>query len=142
MFVLDTNVVSELRSGKRGQSPAVCQWAARQPINTLYLAAVTVLELEIGVLLHERKDSSQGAVLRARLGACRVAFAGRILGFGEATALCCAPLHLPDKKPDRDAAIAATALQHRFTVVTRNVSDFIPMGVALVNPWDPQGASA
>ncbi len=135
MFVLDTNVVSELRNGKRQQSPEVRSWAAAQPAHKLYLAAVTILELEIGVLLMQRKDPAKGAVLRAWMSAVQATFSGRILAFTENTALRCAPMHVPNPKPDRDAAIAATALEHGFTVATRNVGDFSTTGVALVNPW-------
>ena len=135
MFVLNTNVVSELRRCKRAQSSAVRAWAASQAADTLYLAAVTVLELEIGVLLRERKDPVQGAVLRAWLDAVRLAFVGRVLAFTETTALRCAPMHVPNHAPERDAWIAATALEHGFAVVTRNVADFSRSGVVLLDPW-------
>lgn len=135
MFVLDTNVVSELRQGKRMQSSAVRAWAASQAADTLYLAAITVLELEIGVLLRERKDPAQGAVLRNWLNALQAAFDGRVLAFTGNTALRCAPMHVPRKAPERDAWIAATALEHGFTVVTRNVADFRHSGVVVLDPW-------
>ena len=66
------------------------------------------------------------------------AFAGRILAIDTAVAQRCARLHVPDPKPERDALIAATALAHRMTVVTRNVDDFESMGVDLLNPWEWQ----
>ncbi len=135
MFVLDTNVISELRQGKPLQSAAVRAWAVQQPASMLHLTAITLLELEIGVLSKARKDAAQGAVLRAWLNGVRMEFAGRILPFTEATALRCAPMHVPDPKAERDAMIAATALQHGFSVVTRNTADFSGMGVALLDPW-------
>jgi len=136
MFILDTNVISELRRGKPKQSAAVCAWAARQPINTLYLSAITVLEMEIGVRLMERKDAEQGRVLRVWTEQVAEAFKGRVLVFSQATARACAPLHVPDRKSFRDSMIAATALEHRFAVATRNVGDFAIDGLRVVDPWD------
>lgn len=135
MFILDTNVISELRQGKPQASAAVRQWAAGQPSHQLYLSAITLLELELGIQALERKAPPQGGALRAWLGGVRAAFAGRILPFAENTAPVCAALHIPNPRSDRDAMIAATALEHKFTVVTRNVSDFEATGVALLNPW-------
>ena len=136
MFILDTNVISELRNGKVQPSRAVREWAARQPINALYLSAITVMEIEIGAQLMERKDVAQGRVLRSWNDQVLKAFEGRVLGFTGVTALTCAPLHVPDKKSFRDSMIAATALEHRFAVATRNVSDFAMPKLKVVNPWD------
>lgn len=135
MFVLDTNVISELRHGKPHQSAEVRVWAAGQPSSKLFLSAITILELEIGIQALERRMPAQGSALRTWLAGVRVAFAGRILPFTESTAPVCASLHVPDPRSERDAMIAATAIEHSFTVVTRNVSDFVDTGVALVNPW-------
>ena len=135
MFVLDTNVISELRHGKPHQSAEVRAWAAGQPSSRLFLSAITILELEKGIQALERRMPPQGSALRAWLAGVRVAFAGRILPFTENTAPVCASLHLPDPRSERDAMIAATAIEHSFTVVTRNVSDFVDTGVVLVNPW-------
>lgn len=135
MFILDTNVISELRQGKPQQSMAVRQWAAGQPSSRLFLSAITLLELELGIQALERKTPPQGSALRLWLGGVRAAFAGRILPFAENTAPVCASMHFPNPRSDRDAMIAATAIEHRFTVATRNTSDFEPTGVALLNPW-------
>jgi predicted nucleic acid-binding protein len=135
MFVLDTNVISELRHGKPHQSAEVRTWAAGQPSSRLFLSAITLLELEKGIQALERRMPRQGSALRVWLTGVRMAFAGRILPFTENTAPVCASLHLPDPRSERDAMIAATAIEHGFTVVTRNVSDFVDTGVALVNPW-------
>jgi len=135
MFVLDTNVISELRHGKPNPSPQVRAWAALQPSSRLYLSAITLLELELGVQLLERRTPPQGSALRSWLDGVRTAFAGRILPFTESTAPVCASLHVPDRRSERDAMIAATAKEHQFAVVTRNVADFEATGVALVNPW-------
>jgi toxin FitB len=136
MFLLDTNVISELRQGKPNQSAEVRNWAARHRASTLYLSSITILELEKGILLLERRTPPQGAALRVWLTGVRAAFAGRILPFTEQAASLCAALHVPDPRSERDAMIAATALEHGFTVVTRNTQDFVNTGVQLMNPWD------
>lgn len=137
MFLLDTNVVSELRKAASGKANAnVVAWAARQPSPALFISAITVLELEIGVLLVERRDQPQGARLRSWFDTQVLpAFADRILSIDEAVALRCAGLHVPDPRSDRDALIAATALVQGYPVVTRNVADFEPTGVQVINPW-------
>ena len=138
MFVLDTNVISELRRARTGRADArVVAWVEAQPAGTLHLSAITVLELEMGVLALERRDPTQGVRLRAWLeGQVLPAFAGRVLAVDLAVARRCAALHVPDPRPERDALIAATALVHGLTVATRNVADFQPTGVAVLNPWE------
>ena len=135
MFLLDTNVISELRQGKPHQSAAVRTWASTQVTARLFLSAVTILELEKGVLALERRNPPLGAALRAWLTGVRTAFAERILPFGEHTATVCASLHVPNPRAERDAMIGATAIEHGFVVVTRNVSDFAHTGVQVLNPW-------
>lgn len=137
MYLLDTNVVSELRKAASGKADKhVVRWAARVPAGELYLSVVTVLELEVGVLLVERRDPVQGALLRQWMtGQVLPAFGARVLDIDIRVAQRCAALHVPDPRSDRDALIAATALVHGMTVVTRNVDDFAPLKVPLVNPW-------
>ena len=135
MFVLDTHVISELRHGKPNQSPEVRAWAGAQAASRLYLSAITILELEMGIQALEHRSPPQGSALRTWLTGVRAAFAGRILPFTDNTAPVCASLHIPDPRSERDAMVAATAMEHRFTVVTRNTADFVNTGVALVNPW-------
>jgi hypothetical protein len=137
MYLLDTNVISELRKAKAGKAdPKVVAWAERIPAPSLFLSVITLLELETGLLLIERRDPSQGAVLRRWLEAQVIpAFSERILPVDTPVARCCARLHVPDPRSDRDALIAATALVHDLTVVTRNVADFEPTGVRIMNPW-------
>lgn len=139
MYLLDTNVVSELRKASRAE-PAVRAWATEQPPGTVFLSIMCLMELEIGVLRMERRDALQGERLRRWLEIVLAAFEGRILGIDTAVARVCAKLHVPDPRPERDALIAATALVHGLTVVTRNTADFGPMGVRLFNPWLPQSA--
>lgn len=139
MFVLDTNVVSELRKIRLGRADRyVAQWADSVDAVHLYLSAITVQELETGVLLVERRDPVQGAMFRTWLDSQVLpAFAGRILPVDTAVALRSARLHVPDPRPVRDCLIAATALVHGMTVVTRNIADFEASGVMLLNPWHP-----
>ncbi|OMH24164.1 VapC toxin family PIN domain ribonuclease [Tersicoccus phoenicis] len=135
-FLLDTNVVSELRKPPGVVDPRVLDWAQRHPARGLYISVVTVLEVELGVARVERRDRRQGAALRAWMDAGVLAgFAGRILPVDIDVALRAAHLHVPDPRPERDAFIAATAAIHGLTVVTRNVRDFEPTGVAVLDPW-------
>jgi len=134
MFLLDTHVISELRKPQADRN--VQAWARSVPAPSLYVSAITVLELETGVSRFERKDPAQGSRLREWLdNHVMPAFAGRILTIDRAVALRCARLHVPDRCNECDALIAATALVHGLTVVTRNVNDFQGSGVALLNPW-------
>lgn len=137
MFLLDTNVVSELRKVRRGKAdPNLARWVDQVDSADLYLSVIVVQELEIGIRLAERRDSQQGAIFRAWMDTQVLpAFAGRILAIDTAIALRSAALHVPDPRPVRDALIAATALVHRMTVVTRNVADFAPTGASVLNPW-------
>ncbi|MGQ0801567.1 MAG: type II toxin-antitoxin system VapC family toxin [Pseudomarimonas sp.] len=137
MFLLDTNVVSELRKAKAGRADHwVTTWAAGVEPASLFVSAITILELETGVLLVERRDPAQGEVLRTWLERQVLpAFAGRVLAVDLAIAQRCARLHVPHPRAERDALTAATALVHGLTVVTRNVADIEPTGVAILNPW-------
>ncbi len=106
------------------------------PASELYVSAISIFELELGVLLAERRDQAQGRVLRTWLESyVGPAFAGKVLAVDAAIARRCAALHVPDPRPQRDAWIAATALIHEMTVVTRNIADFGLMGVKTKNPW-------
>jgi predicted nucleic acid-binding protein len=135
MFLLDTNVMSELRRLERSDAQ-VARWASSIPKSAQFLSSVTILELEVGALSLKRKDDAQGNMLWTWIRHIVLPeFAGRILPFNVETSLICAPLHVPDRRSQRDAMIAATALQHHLTVATRNVRDFAPMGVPVFNPW-------
>jgi len=140
MFLLDTNVISELRRPKQADRNVVA-WANTIPAASFFLSAISILEIELGALLIARKDAAQGAILRAWIDdQILPRFDGRILAVDTAVAQRCARLHVPDPRAERDALIAATAMVHGLTVVTRNVTDFEPTGVALLNPWELQQA--
>ena len=135
MFLLDTNVISELRRPTRADSNVVA-WAGTISAASFFLSVISNLEIELGALQIARKDPAQGAVLRAWIDdQILPRFEGRILAVDTAVAQRCARLHVPDPRAERDALIAATAMVHGLTVVTRNVADFEPIGVALLNPW-------
>jgi toxin FitB len=135
MYILDTNVISELRKGKKAEQ-RVRMWAQALSAANLYLSVVSVLELEIGALLVERRDRKQAAILRAWIDRHVLpSFSGRILSIDTVVAQRCASLHVPNPRSDRDALIAATALVPGMTVVTRNVSHFEATGVTVVNLW-------
>jgi len=137
MFVLDTNVVSELRKAASTKAhPRVVAWASSIRPAALFLSVVTLMEIEQGILQLERRDLRQGAVIRHWfVRQVQPAFAGRVLPIDDTVALRCARLHVPDPRNERDALIAATALVHGMTVVTRNTADFASTGVPLLDPW-------
>ena len=137
MFLLDTNVISELRKASgRFANPRVVQWAHQQPSGSFFLSSITIFELELGVSLMEQKDKSQGRILRAWLEQqVMTRFHDRILPIDTKVAKAGAKLHVPNPRPDRDAFLASTALVNGLTLITRNTKDFIGTGVEMVNPW-------
>jgi len=135
MFVLDTNVVSELRRAEKGD-PRVFAWASSHREADFFLSAITILEIELGARLLERKDKTRGAILHAWIDRYVLPeFEGRILPIDVAVAMRCASLHVPTPMASNDALIAATALVHGMAVATRNEVDFARTGVMVVNPW-------
>jgi len=134
MYLLDTNVISELRKPQADAN--VVAWAKGIIASRMFISAITLKELETGVLRMERRDAVQGTILRTWLKRHVLpAFDARILPIDAAVALRCASLHVPDRANEADSLIAATALIHGLTVVTRNVGDFQFSGVQLINPW-------
>ena len=137
IYLLDTNVVSELRKIGDGKADAnVVVWVGQEDAASFFISAITILELERGILGVQRRDARQGARLRTWLdNHVRPEFAGRIIPIDDAVATRCAHLHIPDRRNEVDALIAATALIHGLTVVTRNVKDFEGTGAIIVDPW-------
>ena len=137
MLLLDTNIVSELRKVKTNKvDENFKRWAECLDANNLYISAISIMELEMGILQKERKDTIQGDILRHWFEHKVIpAFVGRILLVDTKVALVCARLHIPDPRSERDALIAATALVNGLTVVTRNTKDFEKTGVTLINPF-------
>ena len=136
MYLLDTDVLSHLRRPAQ-VDPHVAAWVKQVPPADMFLSVISIMEVEIGAQLKARHDPAQGTALR-RWIEMRVlrAFRERILPIDLAIAQRCASMHIPGRQPDRDALIAATADVHGLVVVTRNVKDFQPLGVRLLNPWE------
>ena len=138
-FLLDTNVVSETRRASRLPEP-VTKWFAARDAEAMFVSVATLLEIEVGVRRLERRDPPQGAILRRwKTQSLMPEFRGRVLPVDEDVADCCASLQVPDPRPLLDSIIAATAIVHKLVLVTRNVSDFARMPVALFNPWEGPG---
>lgn len=135
MHLLDTNVISIFRRPDKAPRQ-ILDWAASVDAEDFYLSVITILEIEQGILLKARTDKAQADLYRDWLtNDILVRYEERILPVDLAIARRCARLHVPDPKSERDALIAATALVHGMTVVTRNEADFKATGVPLINPW-------
>lgn len=135
IYLLDTNVLSELRRADRGDA-AVRSWSQSMQPQSFFLSAITILEIEQEILRLNRRDAKTAELFRDWLNNYVLKqFEGRILAFDLAAAVRCAAMHGPDPKPDRDGMIAATAAVHGLTVATRNVADFEACGVPVFNPW-------
>jgi len=140
MFLIDTNVISESRKIRSGRAePEVVVWLQATDPSTTFISAMSLFELELGVVHVERRDPTQGVRLRRWLDhIVKPGFAGRVLAMDGEIAAASARLQVPDPVSERDGWIAATALVHTLTVVTRNVGDFTATGVGLLNPWESQ----
>lgn len=137
MYLLDTDIISEMRKVKSGKANAnLIEWLARQD-SSICTSVVVMMELEQGILGVGRKDPQQGRALRVWFDSMAASLlAGRILPIDETTAVICAKLHIPDRSPENDAWIAATTKQHGLILVTRNTKDFEHSGVKMINPFD------
>ncbi len=138
MFLLDTNVVSELRKAPAGKADVnVVKWSSSVSSSSLYVSVITLMELQTGILLKERKDPDQGQLLHVWFNTKVLsAFESRVIPVDIEVALKCAALHVPSRRPDRDTFIAASAMVHGMTVVTRNVKDFHGTKAEILNPWE------
>lgn len=138
MYLLDTNVVSELRrAGTDRCDPSVAAWAQSVSVTELFISVVTVMEIQTGILLKKRKDKAQGSQLQAWLDTqVMPSFDERILSVTTDIVLRCATLHVPDHKSPHDAFLGATAYVHDLDMVTRNVADFENMDIGIINPWE------
>ena len=135
MYLADTNTISEMRKATTGRAaPRVQAWFRAQQLSDIYISVVTILEIRQGILSLRRREPAQADALNDWLYSVLLDdFAHALLPVNVAVAMRCAELHLPTRRDDRDMLIAATALVHNLTVVTRH---FEPTGVRLINPWN------
>ncbi|WP_313760944.1 type II toxin-antitoxin system VapC family toxin [Rhizobium sp.] len=137
MYLIDTNVASELRKLRNGKAdPAFAAWFGGISLDVVYLSAISIFEIEYGILLLKRRDPIQAEVLEEWRDKIRERLQSRVIPVDEAIALDCAALNVPVTRPLSDAFIGATARTHGLVLVTRNVKDFQNMGLEVVNPWD------
>lgn len=137
-ILLDSNVISELRKPESRRELAVTQWAEQIDFTNTYLSVITITEVKRGVLSIERRDKRQAEILNAWLKESILeTYHGRILTVTTEIALRAALLQVPDQHQLADAFLAATALEHKLVLATRNVADFLDTGAVLLNPWEP-----
>ncbi|MGV0384658.1 type II toxin-antitoxin system VapC family toxin [Corynebacterium sp. 22_2729] len=136
-YLLDTNVVSELRKPPGKVNPRVFEWVNAQILHSQYLSVITIYELKLGISRKNHTDPVQGQRLQKWFTQdLLLLFEGRVLPLDERVAIEAANMNVPDPRPQADLFIAATARVHGLTIVTRNQKDFEPMGVQYLNPWE------
>lgn len=133
MYLLDTNVVSALR--RADKNPAVDAWNKSVPLTKVHLSVVSIAEIERGIVRQRRKNPAHAGELTRWLGLVISDFGNRILPVTVSVAPRWGALCGTLGHDGFDLLIAATALEHRLTVVTRNVSDFLPTGVEIFDPF-------
>ncbi|WP_228777398.1 type II toxin-antitoxin system VapC family toxin [Lonepinella koalarum] len=138
MFLIDTNVISELRKIPLGDANVnVSEWAMRIPEEHIFISVVSIMEIKRGILTLQRRDPTQAKIIQQWFeNIIKAQFQSRILPINLKTAEICATLHAPNKRPENDAWIAAIALEHNLTLATRNVKDFDIAELKIFNPWD------
>ncbi|MFO0604508.1 MAG: type II toxin-antitoxin system VapC family toxin [Polyangiales bacterium] len=137
MFLVDTNVLAELRKGARCD-PHVARWSGRHPTSAMWISVITLGEIRKGVELVRPRDPSQAAALEAWLLRVTGAFSGRTLALDATVADAWGRMNARSQLPAIDGLLAATASAHGLVLATRNVRDFARAGVALVNPFEPE----
>lgn len=133
-FLVDTNVISELRKRDR-MNAGVRHWSEGLPTEQLFLSVLVLGELRRGIERLRRRDVASAQSLDNWMRAVRAQHAARILPITEAIAELWAHLSVPDPLPVVDGLLAATALEHGLTLVTRNVVDVQKTGVPVLNPF-------
>lgn len=136
MFLIDTVVLSELR--KRERNPGVVAWAERQRTADLFVSVISIGEIERGIVRQRARDPRFAEALAAWLDWVLALYGDRVLPFDLRAARRWGRLSAALGNESADLLIAATALEHGLTVVTRNVSDFAPAGVPTHDPFTPQ----
>lgn len=133
MFLVDTNVFSETR--KRRVDPRVERWFAATPASQIHMSVITDFELERGMLLVQHREPAQATALRRWVDSVRTGLSNPMLEVTPEIARVCAAIQVPHRRPLEDALLAATALHHDLTVVTRNVKDFDVPGLRVIDPF-------
>ncbi len=133
MFLIDTDVLSALAKRRRNQN--VERWMERQRSSDLFLSVVVIGEIERGIILQRAKDPHFAEMLARWLDQILVVYGNRVLPFDLASARRWGQLSAKIGHNGAHLQVAATALEHGLTVVTRNVSDFEPTGVSVLNPF-------
>jgi toxin FitB len=134
-YLIDTNVVCELRKGKRCH-PSVAAWIAATPADALFLSALVIGELHRGIIALRRTDEHAALAIEAWLAALQMDYADRVLPVTVDIVRMWAYLSVPDRLPVIDDLLAATAIVNELTLVTRNTQGVARTGVALLNPFD------
>ena len=138
MYLLNTNIISELKKLDSGKiHPQVQRWAYSINLMQTKISVVSIIEIRTGILSLARKGQAQAASLDNWFtNRLLPAYRTRTLSVDTEVALICAQLHIPTKRPINDAYIAATAIAHNLTPVTRNVRDFQGLPLMLENPFE------
>jgi toxin FitB len=136
-YLIDTNVVSELR--KRAPNRNVVEWYESVASSAIYLSALTIGEIRMGVERVRRKDPQHADTLATWLHGLHATYGDRIVDVDAAIAEEWGCLNIPDPLPTIDGLLAATAMTRGWVLVTRNVADLHRCGVRLLNPFDPAG---